>query len=166
MSNLSIENRKKIIETGLYKHKVEPSWVYSNDPYWCKNWTFIPHIYDDGRVFMRDSYFDSSDDSKEVTDENFNEWEFIFDRTKVKRISYDQALEYDEKDLYKYIATDSGGYTCSSCIWVNKDAKKNLDKQIRQAEEHLESAKYQVKWRQEELDKLLKEKDSRKEVEE
>ncbi len=152
---LSEENRKKINPRGLYSHKVVDSWVYSSDKYWCRNWTFIPYIYDDGRVFMRDSYFNNSDTSKEVTDDNFEEWTFIFDRDKVKQISYESALEYDEKDLYKYIATDSGGYSCSSCIWVNKDAKKNIDKQIEQARSRLESAKSEAKWRQEELDRLL-----------
>ncbi len=155
---LSKENREKINPRGLYSHKVVDTWVYGSNKYWCRNWTFIPHIYDDGRVFMYDSYFNSSDGSKEVTDENFDEWKFIFDRDKVKQISYEEALEYDEKDLYKYIAIDSGGYSCSSCIWVNKDANKNIDKQIKQAECRLESAKSEVKWRQEELDRLLEQK--------
>ena len=50
---------------------------------------------------MYDTYFDDWDSAKEVTDENFDEWEFVFDRDKVSRISYEQSLEYDEKDLYK-----------------------------------------------------------------
>lgn len=155
---LSEENKKKINPRGLYKHEVVDSWVYNSDKYWCRNWTFIPHIYDDGRVFMRDSYYNDWESAKEVTDENFDEWEFIFDRDKVSRISYEASLEYDEKDLYRNIATDSGGYSCSSCIWVNKNAKKNIDKQIEQAKDKLESAKREVKWRKEYLDRLLEQK--------
>lgn len=155
---ISEENRKKINPRGLYKHEVVNSWVYGSDKYWCRNWTFYPHFFDDGRVYMYDTYFDDWDSAKEVTDENFNEWEFVFDRDKVSRISYEQSLEYDEKDLYRNIANNSGGYTCYSNIWVNKDAKKNIDKQIEQAQYKLNSAKKEVEWRERDLKNLIEEK--------
>ena len=152
------ENREKINPRGLYKHDVVSNWVYGDNKYWCRNWTFYPHFFDDGRVFMYDSYFNSWDSAIEVTDDNFNEWQFIFDRDKVSRISYEQSLEYNEEDLYRNIATDSGGYSCSSCIWVNKGAKKNIDKQIEQAEHRLNNALHEVEWRKEKLERLKQQK--------
>lgn len=155
---LSKENREKINPRGLYKHKVVSSWVYGSDKYWCRNWTFYPHFFDDGRVFMYDSYFDDWDSAKEVTDDNFEEWEFVFDRDKVSRIRYEQSLEYDEKDLYRNIANNSGGYSCYSNTWVNKGAKKNIDKQIEQAEYRLNSALNEVEWRKRDLERLKQQK--------
>lgn len=166
-TKLSKENREKINPRGLYKHKVEKQWLpsYYDDVYWCHNWTFYPHFFDDGRVFMYDSYYDDWDSAKEVTDDNFEEWEFIFDIDKVSRISYESSLEYDEQDLYKNIANNSGGYSCYSNIWVNKSAKKNIDKQIKQAEYRLNEAKSTVEWRQRDLDRLIQEKDKLKKEE-
>lgn len=45
---LSKENREKIINTGLYRAAPDrklQSW-YDN-PYWCKNWTFVVRISND-----------------------------------------------------------------------------------------------------------------------
>ena len=151
---ISEEKRKMINPKGLYSHQVVDSWVYGDDKYWCRNWTFKPHIFEDGRVFMYDSYFDDWGSSKEVTDENFEEWEFIFDFNNVRPISYYEAQKYDEDDLYRNIATNSGGYTCSDCIWVKKNAKQNIDKRIELAEKELNSAKNEVEWRKRDLDRL------------
>ena len=155
---LSEEKRNKINSRGLYSHKIVSSWVSGNNKYWCRNWTFKPHFCDDGSVYMCDSYFNSWDSAREVTDENFEEWEFIFDFGDVRQISYYEAQKYNESDLYRDIAVDSGGYNCSSCIWVKKSAKQNIDKQIKLAEEELNSAKREVKWKQETLKRLIEEK--------
>lgn len=152
---LSEEKRNMINPNGLYSHEIVSDWVYGNNKYWCHNWTFKPHIFDDGRVFMYDSYFDSWESSKEVTDENFDEWKFIFDFNDVKPIGYYNAQEYNEEDLYRNIATNSGGYTCSDCIWVKKTAQKNIDKEIDLAKRELNSAKNEVEWRERYLNDLL-----------
>ena len=152
---LSEENRKKIIENGLYKNdKLKSEAIPSSmGLYHCRNYTFYPHFYED-KIFMYDSYFNDWDSHIEVTDENFSDWEFIFDRTQVIQISYSESLEYDEKDLYCNVATNSGGYSCSSCIWINKNAEKNIDKQIEQAKYRVNSAKHQLEWEEKELEEL------------
>lgn len=161
MNKLTKENKERILENGVYKwlgHIPQPGYISG---YHCKNWIFIPRFLEDGRVLMLDTYFKSSNYHKiEITDENFDKFEFVFDKTKVSQIGYDTADRYRPEDLYRNIAMDSGGYSCSSCIWVDRDTPYDIDRQIAQMKREVESAKSNLKWREQDLEKLLKEKGS------
>lgn len=159
---LSEDNKSKLNSNGLYRHKPELKYrenLYSDNLYWCCNWIFKPVFQDDGQVVMEDTYWCTGDGvTILLTDKNIKEFEFIFDKTKVRKSNYDEIEKYDEKDVYKYVATDSGGYSCGSCVWINKDAKPLIEKEIKIAEYELDSAKKSVEWRERELKKLLERK--------
>jgi hypothetical protein len=120
---LSKENYDKIVKGGLYRadyHKLP----HRDDPYWCRNWIFRPEFYKD-QIFMNDTYWSSGDCNSyfELTDENIDKFEFLFVEAEYKKVGYDEACWYNPKDVFRDVATDSGGYSCSSCIWVPKAAK-------------------------------------------
>lgn len=86
---LSKSNVEKLVMTGLYKH--EPDRRYRGSLYWdnmyhCFNWTFkVRHNKKDDKWYMVDTYF--GDKYIELTDENFDEFEFLFDFEKVEKHS-------------------------------------------------------------------------------
>ena len=121
---LSQENLDKIVWTGLYKHEPRKPKYQGDNVYHCTNWTFRPVRYGDGTIFMRDTYWGSSSDGKciDLTDDNFAEFQFVFDFEKVKNVSQDIWNEYEDEDKYT-AAHDSGGYTCGGIYFVKKDCK-------------------------------------------
>ena len=77
----------------------------------------------DGTWRMRDTYWSNGGLSIELTDQNFNEFNLIFDFNKVE--STNSPEEYDSKDVY-YLATNSNG---KGSYYINKGvsrSKKNL----------------------------------------
>jgi hypothetical protein len=142
---LSQSNIDKLIMTGLYSHEIpRPDCGYGYDPRWCKNWTFTVHEYK-GTYRMRDTYWGSGDSlSFELTDENFDEFTFLFDFEKVSKTSCDIWREYDEDKKY-WAPTDSGGTYCGGSYFILKGAKPSkilkreiLIDEIHSAETHLE----------------------------
>jgi len=141
---LSEENKNKLLlDYGVYKY------VNSDGKkldYWCQNWIFIPKQYGD-KIYMVDTfYFDLSSSSFELTNNNFNQFEFIFDKREVRKTDYYEAARYNEKDIFCNIAMDSGGYSCSSCMWVYKNASYDNDLLIKQAKLEVESAKGRLEY--------------------
>lgn len=150
--SLSKENYDKLNENYLYKKEPAKREQYT---YHCKNWTFKVHKYENGDVHMFDTYFDSWDSHTiQVTDENIDEFEVVFDFREVKRISDSEVDEYKEEDLY-CAATSSGGYSCGKLHWIKKDAVKSKDLLINKKKEKIESLKRQLEWAEGDLERLL-----------
>ena len=104
---------------------------------------------------MLDTYFNSWNSHKiEVTDENIDEFEVVFDFREVKRIHDSEVNEYNKEDLYR-IATDSGGYSCGRLYWVRKDTEKSKDLIINKKKEEIESLKRQLRWAEDTLERML-----------
>lgn len=129
---LSQENVNKLVMTGLYKH--EPDKRYRDSLYWdnmyhCFNWTFkISHNEKTDKWYMVDTYF--NDKSIELTDDNFDEFEFLFDFNEVEKHSGEYIYEYDESDWW-HVAIDSGGMYCGGKYFVKKGAIKSKEKVLK-----------------------------------
>ena len=129
---LSQENVNKLVMTGLYKH--EPDKRYRGSLYWdnmyhCFNWTFkISHNEKTDKWYMVDTYF--NDKSIELTDDNFDEFDFLFDFNEVERHSGENIYEYDESDWW-HVAIDSGGMYCCGKYFVKKGAIKSKEKVLK-----------------------------------
>ena len=83
---LSKENIEKLNKNGIYKHEVIPEWLPSyrrNMPFHCKNWTFRIVEYN-GTYYMYDTYWSSDDHPIELTDQNIDEFEYLFKRDEVR----------------------------------------------------------------------------------
>jgi len=154
---LSKENYDKLNTNYLYKQDptINRSLYIGRTPitYHCKNWTFIVSKYDDGIAYMRDTYFKDSSHSYEVTDENINEFEFVFDFREVIKIHDSHVNEFEKEDLY-FVATDSGGYSCGGCNWVKKNAKESKHLLIKKKEREIESLKNKLEWAENDLIRL------------
>lgn len=166
---LSQENINIILNNGGERgvYKCEPFLDTSMGKYHCMNWCFTPHIYyknkeqkEVEKIHMIDTYFDDWDsrNNRQLTDENFNDYVFVFNKDDVKRSSYDEIEKYDKADYYEHIALDSGGYSCSSCVWLKKTAKPNIDLEIEVAKREVESAKRKLEWRERDLERLINQK--------
>lgn len=134
---LSKENIDKLCMTGLYKCEPVLEWISiykRNTPYWCKNWTFIVN-YSDGKYFMIDTYF--NDFIIELNDENFDKFEFVFDRNEVCEYNLNNFYDYDRKDRWK-IPVDSGGISYPKCF-IRKGAYPNKKNVIERIENEISS---------------------------
>lgn len=153
---LSKENYDKLNTNFLYKR--EPTWKDNHtNTYWCKNWTFRVQKLKDGRAIMLDTYFNSWDSHRiEVTDQNINEFEVVFDFNEVKRIRDYEADEYDKCDKFR-VATDSGGYSCGNLYWVKKDAQKSKNLLIEKTQSEINSLKRELEWKERQLKELKEE---------
>ena len=153
---LSKENESKVIASGLYKHKPDVMLrgsLYSNDLYHCCNWTFKPRQYRDGSWHMVDTYWGGGDCGFviELTDNNFNDFELIFDFNDVTPTNYPE--EYDDEDTY-WVAIDSGGMYCGGKHFVKKSAKKSKDKLISRCKDEIASCERNLKSLKKELVEL------------
>lgn len=157
--SLSKENYDKLNENFLYKKEpiINNSYYIGNTSgtYWCKNWTFKVNKRNDNKAYMIDTYFNSWDSSIEVTDENIDEFEVVFDFREVKRIRDFERDEYNEEDLFR-VATDSGGYSCGNLYWIKKDAVKSKDLLVNKKKQEIESLKNKLKWAENDLIRLEK----------
>ena len=142
---LSKANADKIVKTGLYKH--EPDKRYRSSLYWdnlyhCFNWTFkVSHRESDDSWYMVDTYF--GDKYIELTDENFDEFEFLFDFNEVDKHTGKNIWEYDEND-YWHVAIDSGGMYCGGKYFIKKGATKNKEKVLERIEGEIRSLERQL----------------------
>lgn len=156
--SLSKENYEKLNEHFLYQKEpiVDNSYYIGNTSgtYHCKNWTFKVHKFKDGKAYMYDTYFDDWDSAILITDENINDFNFVFDFKEVKRIGDYEYDEYNKEDIFR-VATDSGGYSCGHLYWVKKDTQKSKNLLITKKKEEIESLKHQLQWAEDDLKRLL-----------
>lgn len=157
--SLSEENVNKLCMTGIYRCDPVLVWLEPwrrDDPYHCINWTFKVRKYEgmDG-YYMCDTYWSTHDSLRvELTDENFDKFELLFDMNEVKRVSPSDFYDYNEEDCW-HVALDSGGYQYSRHYYVRKGAKKNKEIQLERLSQELESLKNQVRWKEDEIAKIL-----------
>ena len=128
---LSQENINKLHMNGIYRCDPVLEWLpsYKRDtPYWCKNWTFKVQEYN-GKYTMHDTYWTSGDPPVELTDENFDKFEYLFDLNDIRYInSYENWLEYPEEDRWR-IPLDSGGTDYAKYV-VRRGSKKIKERVI------------------------------------
>ena len=152
---LSQENVNKLVITGLYKH--EPDKRYRSSVFWdnmyhCFNWTFkISHNEKTDKWYMVDTYF--NDKSIELTDDNFDEFEFLFDFNEVERHSGENIYEYDESDWW-HVAIDSGGMYCGGKYFVRKGATKVKEKVLKRLEDEIDYLERQLKLKREDYNRV------------
>lgn len=151
---LSKENYDKLDENYLYKKEPDPNKNYLGGTHWCRNWTFRVEKIHDGRAFMYDTYWASSDDYIEVTDENINEFEVIFDFREVEKIRFEDSNEYDKNDLI-WAVTGSGGMASREHYWIKNGTKKSVSLQIEKKKEEIKCLKRYLEYAERELNELL-----------
>ena len=156
--SLSQENINKLCMTGVYRCEPVLSWLpsYKRDtPYHCVNWTFRVQKYDGSDTYyMRDTYWSGREGLKvELTDDNFDKFEFLFDLNEVRKVTPPDFYDYNEEDRW-HIALDSGGYEYSRHWFVRKGAKKNKEVQLERLNRELESLKSQVRWKEDEIKRV------------
>ena len=160
--SLSQENINKLCMTGIYHCDPVLSWIESwrrDTPYHCINWTFKVRKYERSseldKYYMCDTYWSTGDNlSVELTDDNFDKFEFMFDMNEVHKVSPPDFYDYNEEDRW-HVALDSGGYQYSKHYYVRKGAKKNKEVLLERLNRELESLKSQVKWKEDEIAKVL-----------
>lgn len=153
---LSKENYDKLNENILYKKEptYDPKESYIGCipvSYWCKNWTFRVKKHD-GKAFMVDTYWSTQETFTEITDENINDFEVVFDMTEVMMISKECIDEYKEEDVF-CVAIDSGGISYPK-YFVRRDAKKSRELQIEKKKEEIRRLKSKLEWAERELKEL------------
>ena len=140
---LSKESIEKLVVNGIYECVPKEEYrgkVFSSDLYHCCNWVFRL-MENNGKYVMVDTYFASRDAvSIEVTDENVNEFEFIFTLGAVKEIKYQEREQYENP--YR-LAMDSSGWRHPK-YYVDKDAEKSMDKVIGKLDSEIESLERQL----------------------
>lgn len=135
---LSHENLDKLHMNGIYRCDPVLSFLPSykrDDPYWCRNWTFKVHRYKD-KYYMSDTYWSTGDDcSIELTDENYDKFEYLFDLDQVRFCNdYASWLEYPEEDRW-CVGLDSGGMTMKKYVvrrGVNKVKERVIERMKRE----------------------------------
>lgn len=142
---LSQENVNKLVMNGLYRHEPDKRYrgsLYWDDMYHCFNWTFrIEHNERTDKWYMVDTYYNNK--SIELTDDNFDEFEFLFDFNEVDRHSGENIYEYNESDWW-YVPVDSGGRTYGKyfvrkgAIKIKEEVLKRIDDEINYLERKLE----------------------------
>lgn len=136
---LSQENIDKLhINDGIYICEPVLSWLpaYKRDtPYWCRNWTFRVRQYKD-KYLMCDTYWSTGDDHPiELTNENFDKFQYLFDLGDIRYTDYQNWLEYDEQDRW-HVALDSGGKNYAKYV-VRRGAKKIKERVIQRMTEDI-----------------------------
>lgn len=129
--------------------------LFWGDMYHCCNWNFKIHRWDDGRYFMYDTYW--CDDSAlhiELTDENINEFEFVFDFNDVQKVSPRNISDYEECDIF-HVAIDSGGMYCGGSWFIKKNASKNRERILRRLEEEIKSKEHDLDYAKKNYEMVL-----------
>ena len=160
---LSAKNIEKLNMSGLYKCDPDPTYenYISDDPYYGMNWTFYP-VVSQGVYYMVDTSSTYEERSIELTDENFDNFELIFDKNEVEQIWYERDWEeYSTEDRYK-VASGINGVDHPS-LFIKKGSNKVRAKVVIRLEEdiaELESLLKQIRARLEKA-KTVKEEDLR-----
>jgi len=148
---LSQSNIDKLVLTGLYGHEVPKPKNEWDNPRHCRNWTFTVRVALSGAIYMMDTYY--GDMPTKLTDENFDEFTFLFDFDKVTKTSCKVWQEYDEAKKF-WAPTDSGGMYCGGSYFILKGAKpsKDLKREILLAA--IINAKNELMYRENDLARL------------
>jgi hypothetical protein len=153
---LSKENKNKIVHTGLYRcepNKKYRSQLYWNDMYHCSNWTFVVHHCEsDDTWYMVDTYF--NDKYIELTDENFDEFEFLFDFNEVEKHSGKNIYDYDENDWW-HVATDSGGMRCGGKFYLKRNALPKKEKILNRLKEEIDYAERNLEYMKDRYQRVM-----------
>jgi hypothetical protein len=88
----------------------------------------------------------------ELTDENYDEFELIFDFDEVKQINNPEDYEYE--DVY-HVAIDSGGIHCGGKYFINKNTKPSQQKLIQNCKGEIEFCEYRLSRLKKDLEKLI-----------
>lgn len=154
---LSQENRKKIIQTGLYKREIDrrTRTGSSEEPFWCTNWTFIPRINED-EVVMIDSYYQSYQNSIHyyIDDKNIQDFKLIFDFDDVEEVPERLYLEYDDEDRYR-VSCDSGGRRYPK-HFVKKSASPSKERQLEYIDLEIDSYERKLRYLKEKRESLVR----------
>ena len=129
---------------GIYSH--EPTHKYSkhDDLYWCQNWTFKPYEYN-GIIYMRDTYWSCGDGLNiEVTEDNVNEFELIFDERDVEEVHYENLEEFGEKGKDWFVVSIDNGGMGYPKSFIRKGAKRNKDMVVKRKRKEIESLKKEI----------------------
>lgn len=126
--------------------------IYWDNMYHCFNWTFRVKKNDANEYFMVDTYF--GDKYISLTDENFDEFEFLFDFNEVEIYSGCNIWDYNEEDWW-HVATDSGGMYCGGKYYLKKNAQPNKEKVLCRLKEEIESDETNLKWKKEKYQRVL-----------
>lgn len=158
MANLSQENINKLCMTGIYHCDPVLPWIESwrrDTPYHCINWNFKVKYYENSdKYYMVDTYWSGYEGLRvELTDENFDKFEFLFDMNDVHKVSPPGFYDYNEEDRW-HLALDSGGYRYSDYYLVRKNAKKNKDILLERLNRELRSLEWQIEDKKKEIERV------------
>lgn len=156
---LSNENIAKLHLNGIYTCQPQLNWIESwrrDDPYHCINWTFKVMQNDSGMYYMRDTYWSSGGLRVELTDANFDIFEFLLDLDEASKIGPPDFYDYNEEDRW-HIALDSGGYQFSKYYFVRKGAQKNKEAELERLQSELRCLEHQRSTLEEKINKLKQE---------
>ncbi len=155
---LSQENIQKLHMNGIYRCDPVLSWLPSykqDNPYWCQNWTFRVREYN-GKYWMIDTYWSTGDDHpKELTDENFDKFELIFDLDDVERFNgeYSRWICYPKDDRW-LVAIDSGGLGHAK-YFIRKGSRPIKEKILELLNEELNSLQSMVYSKQRDIERVM-----------
>ena len=153
---LSQENLDKLHMNGIYRCDPVLSWLPSykrDDPYWCRNWTFKVRRYKD-KYYMSDTYWAMDDYQIELTDENFDRFEYLFDIDQVRYVNdYSTWLEYPEEDRW-CVGLDSGGMTMKKYV-VRLGAKKIKERVIERMKREINFLKSELSSKERRLEGII-----------
>ena len=142
---LSAKNIEKLNMSGLYRCDPDPAYenYISDDPYYRMNWTFYPKV-SHGVYYMVDTSSAYEDRPIELTDENFDNFEFIFDENEVEQIWYERDWEeYPAEDRYK-VASSINGVKHPS-FFIKKGSNKVRAKVVMRLEEEVAKLEFLLK---------------------
>lgn len=140
------------IFSAVYTCKCPEKYYHGNFMWHCRNWTFVPtNIIRDSdstnimSVLLSDTYFNNK--SIEVTAENSDDFELIFDKNCVDRISCDASKLYDDEDVFKARMDSSAKFQ----YFVRKGAKVSQIKLIEVLINKRNDIEREIKYLQREL---------------
>ena len=152
---LSQSNIDKLHMDGIYRCDPVLRWLPSykrDNPHWCKNWTFRIKKYKD-TYYMHDTYWSVDENPVELTDENIDKFEFLFDLGDVRYVTWDIFVDYPDEDKW-IVGLDSGGYSMAKYV-VRRDAKKIKEKVVERLEYEINSLKSKLEWKERTLQRVL-----------
>lgn len=143
--------------TGLYKCKPDRKYrgsLHWDNMYHCCNWTFKPYEIKEGKIIMKDTYWSGGDGVRiELTNENFEEFELLFDFNDVKPHSGTNISDYDSAD-YWHVAIDSGGMYCGGKYFIKNNAVKNKDKVLERLIDEINLLENRLAWKKSEYEQV------------
>lgn len=153
---LSQSNIDKLNMNGLYSLPPDEKYrgsLHRSDLYHCCNWTFKPRIDREGNYRMVDSYWSFMQDSLQImlTDENFDQFSFIFDLDEVIQLKESQTSKYDK--VY-HVATDSGGLRYAK-YYIDKNAKKSKSLILKELERKIDECERELNYMKETRIKVI-----------